>query len=116
MVLVDVAENGESAISEIVRRTGFPQSHVSASVSRLRDLGAIRTQVDPIDGRRTLVTVAPGMTQRAAGRALPIDDALATSLEGAGPDALAEVNAALELLTQLLIPNVVRHMRSEASA
>ena len=35
-VLVDTFSNPGSSVSEITERTGFPQSHVSASIARLR--------------------------------------------------------------------------------
>jgi DNA-binding IclR family transcriptional regulator len=41
MVLIDVSEHADSSIGEIAARTGFPQSHVSASVARLRELGTL---------------------------------------------------------------------------
>jgi DNA-binding MarR family transcriptional regulator len=55
IVLVDVHEHPDSTIGQIVERTGFPQSHVSAAVARLRDSGALVTTTDPNDRRRTLV-------------------------------------------------------------
>ena len=36
MILIHVAEHPDSSVGEIASRTGFPQSHVSASVARLR--------------------------------------------------------------------------------
>src|SRR5580698_3064873 len=48
-VLLDVAANPGSSISEITARTGFPQSHVSTSVSTLRQFGGVRTEIDPQD-------------------------------------------------------------------
>src|ERR1700722_297143 len=64
MVVIDVAEHPDSAIGEITARTGFPQSHVSASVARLRELGAVHTTPDPADGRRTLVRITDRMHHR----------------------------------------------------
>jgi hypothetical protein len=40
IVLVDVFEHPDTTIGQIVERTGFPQSHVSSSVARLRTAGA----------------------------------------------------------------------------
>jgi predicted transcriptional regulator len=42
-VLADALTDPGSSISDITERTGFPQSHVSVSVARLRDLGALVT-------------------------------------------------------------------------
>src|SRR5260370_31507142 len=58
-VLVDVYEHPGSSVSEITARTGFPQSHVSASVTRLREAGALVTTTDPAHRRRTLVSPNP---------------------------------------------------------
>lgn len=59
-VLEDVIKHPACSISEIHQRTGFVQSHVSASVSRLRARGLVETATDPGDGRRTRVRVADG--------------------------------------------------------
>jgi DNA-binding MarR family transcriptional regulator len=98
-ILIDVSEYPDSSISQIVGRTGFPQSIVSEAVARLRDRGALITAVDPKDRRRTLVRLSPDIRQRmrrapaesiapAIGTALGIDDA----------DELAEVLSTLQLL------------------
>jgi DNA-binding MarR family transcriptional regulator len=111
MVLVDVYEHPGGTIGQIVERTGFPQSIVSAAVARLRESGALETTTDPADRRRTLV--APTLEHQArAARAEheqpPIDDLLAAALvERLGPggvEHLAEATAALEALARLLTP------------
>jgi DNA-binding MarR family transcriptional regulator len=111
MVLVDVFEHPGSTIGNIVERTGFPQSHVSAAVARLRDRGVLVTTVDPTDRRRTLV--APSRThlakvERAQHEMEPIDDILTAALVErmgpAGAEHVAEATAALELLARLLTP------------
>ena len=108
-VLIDVAGHPASSISEITARTGFPQSHVSASVARLRDLGAVATAPDPADGRRTLVTVRPRILGRVARRKSAQVDGIIADAMGAGdglakPSDVAEVLAALELLSRRLTP------------
>ena len=69
-VLEDVIKHPGSSISEIHQRTGFVQSHVSVSVSRLRTRELVTTETDPTDGRRTRVRVADGtlhaITRRAS--------------------------------------------------
>jgi DNA-binding MarR family transcriptional regulator len=105
MVLVDVSVHPNSSIGEITSRTGFPQSHVSASVAQLRDLGVLETSADPSDGRRTLVRLAPGMRRRATRRAsAPVDAALGAALDGPDAAELAEIVAALELLAGRFMP------------
>ena len=108
MVLSDVSEHPDSSIGEITARTGFPQSHVSTAVARLRALGVVETATDAGDGRRTLVRVNQAVRDRHA-RAVagPIDPVLADEL--GDPAALAEVTEALELLARRLIPGALTH-------
>jgi DNA-binding MarR family transcriptional regulator len=54
-VIEDVLKHPGSAVSDIKARTGFAQSHVSASVARLRERGLIETPPDVGDRRRTRV-------------------------------------------------------------
>lgn len=99
LVAVDVGYHPGSSISEITERTGFPQSHVSASVARLRDLGVLETEVDPADRRRTLVRMTPAATERAAKvSSAPLEEVLAPALTGCQPSEMAEVVEALELV------------------
>jgi DNA-binding MarR family transcriptional regulator len=106
LVLEDIVTNPGSAISEITSRTGFPQSHVSTSVARLRGRGIVETFADPDDGRRTLVRANPSYVRAARRRGTnPADDAIAAALEGANPATVRKVVAALELLADHLIPN-----------
>ncbi|MEV7009545.1 MarR family transcriptional regulator [Streptosporangium sp. NPDC051022] len=56
-VLEDAIKHPDGSVTDIQRRTGFAQSHVSASVSRLRERGLVETVADPGDGRRTRVRV-----------------------------------------------------------
>jgi DNA-binding MarR family transcriptional regulator len=106
-VLTDVFSHPGSSVSEIKERTGFPQSHVSASVARLRDLGVLVTAPDPADRRRTMVRPAEGMVEKAIRRAASSVDT--TLAEAIGPDAqdrLPEALAALDLLGELVMPHV----------
>jgi DNA-binding MarR family transcriptional regulator len=68
-VLEDVIKHPASSISEIHQRTGFVQSHVSVSVSRLKARGLVKAEPDPSDGRRTRVRVADGAVQAITRRA-----------------------------------------------
>ena len=102
-VLVDVYEHPGSSVSEITARTGFPQSHVSASVSRLREAGALITAADPADRRRTLVSPNPEIRRRLPSMAwVPVDAVLARAVGSGDPGEVAEAVAALELLARLL--------------
>ena len=55
LVLEDVITHPDSSISEVHQRTGFGQSHVSASVARLNERGLLVTAADPGDARRTWI-------------------------------------------------------------
>jgi DNA-binding transcriptional ArsR family regulator len=104
-VLIDIANHPGSSISEITERTGFPQSLVSMTVAKLRDLEVVETEPDPADRRRTLVRPAAGMTQRAeqGPGGVSVDDAVADALAQEDRGELTEVHAALELLARLLL-------------
>lgn len=117
-VLIDIAAHPGSAISEITARTGFPQSHVSAAVARLRELGSVTTEPDPTDGRRTLARVTPATVRMVARRShVRIDGVIAAALAGengpAEPDDVAEVLAALELLSAKLTPRARARIAAE---
>ncbi|MFI9381186.1 MarR family winged helix-turn-helix transcriptional regulator [Kutzneria sp. NPDC052558] len=99
-VLEDVLKHPGSAVTEIQARTGFAQSHVSASVARLRERGLIVATPDPQDRRRTRLTLAEIANQaimRRAGR--PAD---ATIAEAVGPDRAERVMQLLDELADLL--------------
>jgi DNA-binding MarR family transcriptional regulator len=77
-VIEDVFKHPGSVVTEIQARTGFAQSHVSASVSRLRGQGLIVAVPDPADRRRTRLSVtdiANRAIMRRAGR--PAGDTIA---------------------------------------
>jgi DNA-binding MarR family transcriptional regulator len=98
-VLLDVSEHPGSSISEIVGRTGFPQSLVSAAVARLRDGGALMTAPDPADRRRTLVHVSAEVPARAArARIDPAEPVIAAAL---GIDDRAELKRVVSTLSDL---------------
>jgi DNA-binding MarR family transcriptional regulator len=100
-ILADIFEHQNTSIGEITARTGFPQSHVSAAVARLRTGGALITTTDPHDRRRTLVRISPEVTRRAAQpMPAPIDTALAAALGTHDPHEIAETVTTLEALAQ----------------
>lgn len=68
-VIIDVVvDHPGSSISEITARAGFTQSHVSASVGRMREQGWFRTSPDPADRRRTLVWAVDALSEAIATR------------------------------------------------
>lgn len=114
LVLMDVAYNPGSSISEITERTGFLQSHVSGSIAKLRDLGVIATEVDPTDRRRTLVRITELAKERGRrAKTAPIAEVLAPALEDADVD---EVLDALELLARRLMPKALATLRDEVAS
>jgi DNA-binding MarR family transcriptional regulator len=101
-VLEDVLANPGSSVSDIRQRTGFVQSHVSASVARLRGRGLVHTAADATDARRTRVVAAAATTAaigRRAGR--PIRPALAEAI-GDAEQAARATDLLDELATLLL--------------
>jgi DNA-binding MarR family transcriptional regulator len=99
-VIEDVFKHPASVVTEIQARTGFAQSHVSASVSRLREHGLIEAEPDPADRRRTRLTVADiakRAIMRRAGR--PADETIA---EVVGEEKADRVVELLEELSALL--------------
>ncbi|MBB4948381.1 DNA-binding MarR family transcriptional regulator [Kitasatospora gansuensis] len=104
IVATDIAAHPGTTASEIVARTGIPQSQVSTAVARLREAGSITTAPDSADGRRTLIHPAAEPSPRVAEiRATTVDDALATALDGNSIQ-LREVTDALAVLARHLAP------------
>jgi DNA-binding MarR family transcriptional regulator len=101
-VMIDVFEHAGTSIQEITERTGFPQSHVSASVARLREAGVLVTTADPADRRRTLVRQAPDIPARARRFSAPIDETIATAIGTDDPAEIRDVVATLEALARRL--------------
>jgi DNA-binding MarR family transcriptional regulator len=109
LIVTDVAGHPGSSIGEITARTGLPQSHVSQSVARLRDRGALETTRDPADGRRTLVRLSPRIPDTAAQRgSVSADAALGEAMGVTDPRAVAELVTALE--------SVLAHLRAAPDA
>jgi DNA-binding MarR family transcriptional regulator len=109
LVMADVIYHPGSSVSEITERTGFPQSLVSLSVARLRDYGVVETEPDPADRRRTLVRPVEGAVRRGTQHgAVPVDKTIAQAIGAEAEDRLPEALAALELLGELMIPEIYR--------
>lgn len=108
LVFIDVAYHSNSSITEITERTGFPQSLVSTAVARLRTMGLLETEPDPLDRRRTLVRTTPAINdvERRLGQ-VSIDDVLVKELAPEHEEDLINVIAALDLLSRLLTPEVL---------
>lgn len=101
-VLEDVIKHPAGSISEIHQRTGFVQSHVSASVSRLKARGLVKAEPDPSDGRRTRVRVADGAMQAITRRAArSIDEVIGRTISE--PSQARRTTELLEELADLLL-------------
>ncbi|MEV0201182.1 MarR family transcriptional regulator [Nonomuraea sp. NPDC050691] len=112
IVVSDVRSHPETSVGEIVARTGLPQSAVSAAVARLREAGAVVTEPDPRDRRRTVIRHAPQISERVTEvRTAPVDEALATALGGADPGEVAEVTAMLDALAARLPPDALTRLK-----
>lgn len=105
----DLFRNSPMTVGKIVQRTGLAQSQVSRIVASMKDAGLVAASPDPTDGRRTVVTLAPGVLE-SHGRsraARGIRDALAAHLaasraEPAPPELVDAIIADLEHLADLL--------------
>lgn len=103
LILIDVSSHPGTSISEITARTGFPQSHVSMVVTKLRDRGLLKTEVDARDRRRTLVYAVPDAIRRARRRVTSkADGPIARALGTNDPAEVAEVIDALQLVARRL--------------
>ena len=99
LVLVDVGDHPGTSVSQVVTRTGLTQSLVSAAIARLRDGGALVTETDPDDRRRTLVRPSREIpARRAKVPTTPLEDVLGPALGLENPHEIAHV---VELLTEL---------------
>ena len=122
MVLVDVLDHPGSTITQIVERTGFPQSHVSASVARLREGGVLVTTADPADRRRTLVAPSGEHLARVEAKRHefePIDSVIGGAMIDASTftdEQLRDALSALDLLARLLDPPTNRELALSAKA
>ena len=115
-VLIDVCQHPNSSIGVITARTGFPQSHVSASVARLRTERAVVTAVDSSDRRRTLVGPSrespPRLAHPDPG---PVHRVLVAALGTEDRAEVAGVATALETLARRLTPESLTRIRSALS-
>jgi DNA-binding MarR family transcriptional regulator len=107
-VLIDVLESPNSSIGEVAKRTELPQSQVSVAATMLEEHGLLETVTDPDDRRRTLVRGAPGIGRKIRKKVnVPIDETIANALASESPDDLAQVLAALEMLSLQLTPRTL---------
>ncbi|MGW1061135.1 class I SAM-dependent methyltransferase [Micromonospora rubida] len=96
-VMTDVFEHPDTSITEIADRTGFPASHVEASVTTLSNLDAVTTAADPKAPERTVVRPIPRHNT-----AVRIDERLATAAGFQDPCQAKELVGTLEKLARRL--------------
>ena len=58
LVGTDVFTHSPTTVSEITERTGVVQSQVSRIIADMRAMGILEAEPDPVDRRRTLLSVA----------------------------------------------------------
>ncbi|MFF7247807.1 MarR family transcriptional regulator [Embleya sp. NPDC008237] len=113
ITLSDIVAHPDSAIGEIARRTGLPQSQVSTAVARLKETGSVETTQDPTDRRRLLVRAADAPSPRVTEvRAAGIEEALAQAMGTTDEKIIVEVAEALTLLARRLPPVALARLRS----
>jgi DNA-binding MarR family transcriptional regulator len=57
----DITHHEKASVGEIAARTGLAQSLVSRTAAKFHDAGIVVTERDPDDGRRVLISIAPGI-------------------------------------------------------
>ena len=101
-VLEDAIRHPGASVSDIRDRTGFAQSHVSASVARLNGRGLITVSADPADARRTRVDVTDETRRAIMGRASRrVTEAIAAAVPT--PEDADRATALMEELARLLL-------------
>lgn len=101
VVLADVLEHPQSSASDVVQRTGLPQSAVSGAIARLKATGSLKVMADPLDARRQVLSAS----KKAAGKKVvnaTIDDALAMAMHNPPPRELKSLIKSLEKLSERL--------------
>jgi SAM-dependent methyltransferase len=101
LVLTDVFEHPGTSTGGIAERTGLPEDHVSASVSRLAGDGVLETMADPGDRERILAYPGRRRVSREEADA-PVDGALGSALGTEDPGQVRELAATLESLAERL--------------
>jgi DNA-binding MarR family transcriptional regulator len=109
IVVSDLRGHPDTTVGEIAARTGLPQSAVSASIARLRGVGAVTSETDPRDRRRTIIKEVREDSDRVTRvRDTPVDAALAAALATDDPERVGQTVAILEELAERLLPGLRR--------
>jgi SAM-dependent methyltransferase len=99
LVLADAISNLGTSADQIARRTGLPQDHVSAQVSRLADDGFLEVAAGAAGDQRIIASRRLPLREAAA---RPADEAIAAALGTEDTAQAAELVAVLESLARRL--------------
>ena len=109
-------EADRRATGEVVQRTGLPQGHVSKSVARFRDRGAVTTTPDPADRRRTLVTPTASARDTVALQGAAMIDSALIEVPQETDVLVVSVTSPEDLLTALIAVRLLRKTRPRMHA
>ena len=108
-ILDDQLENPRSAVRDITGRTGFAQSHVSASLGRLVDRGQVRWEMNPKDARSRWADLTAAERRRLeAGAAAQVEDTLADQLGRKDAEQLVKLLAKAARILDVKKPSALR--------
>ncbi len=108
-ILDDLLLHGRSAVRDITDRTGFAQSHVSASLAKLVERGQVKWEKNPKDARSRwadLTTKERGTLEEAA--ATRVEDALAEQLGRSDAEKLVQLLSRAAKLLDVKKPSALR--------
>ena len=108
-ILDDLLLHGRSAVRDITGRTGFAQSHVSASLAKLVERGQVTWEKNPKDARSRWADLTKG--ERAvleAAAATRVEDALSEQLGRADAEKLVKLLSRAAKLLDVRKPSAPR--------
>lgn len=108
-ILDDLLVNGRSTVRDITGRTGFAQSHVSASLAKLADRGQVKWEKNPKDARsRWADLTQKERSQLADAAETRVEDALAAQLGRSDAEKLVKLLARAAKLLDVKKPSGLR--------
>ncbi len=108
-ILDDLLLNGRSAVRDITDRTGFAQSHVSASLAKLVERGQVKWEKNPKDARsRWADLTQKERAQLEEAAATRVEDALAEQLGRSDAEKLVKLLARAAKLLDIKKPSGLR--------
>lgn len=108
-ILDDLLLHPRSAVRDITGRTGFAQSHVSASLARLVERGQVKWEKNPADARSRWADLTRKERLRLeAGAASRVEDALAEQLGAKDAERLVKLLARAAKILEVKKPSALR--------